>query len=293
MAIELSRRSECPACADSEPDTIFRLAYSHKHIAQFIDEFYCRRVQQSVLADIPYEIDKCRHCGCLFQAYVLNQDGQAALYGEWVDNQASLLKKQNAKARLFHQYAGQLETIGRLFKQPPHLIEILEFGIGWGYWSRMAKAFGYSAQGLELAPERIEYARQLGVGVIEALPTVGPHYDFIYANQVFEHLEQPLKTLRELVDYLKPEGIVYLRVPDGRGIEKQLRGHGWGGELDAIHPLEHINCFTRKSLIAMAAKAGLKPVQPPLRLDIGRFWGGLKREINDRWLTTHIYFTRK
>ena len=224
---------------------------------------------------------------------MLNQAGQAALYGEWVDNRASLLKKQNAKASLFKQYAGQLETIGRLLKQPPHAVHILEFGIGWGYWCRMAQAFGYSVQGLEVSPERVAHARSLGVEVVEKLPTAGPHYDLIFANQVFEHLEQPLQTLRELVDCLKPEGYVYLRVPDGRGVEKQLKQRGWQSEMDAIHPLEHINCFTRKSLITLAENAGLKVVTPPLRVDIARLWGGLKREVNDRWLTTHVFFQQQ
>ena len=287
------RRLECPACGASELDTIIQLPYADKHIAQFIDEFYHHRVDQAVFADKFYQIDKCQHCGCLFQVFVLNQAGQAALYGEWVDNAASLLKKQNTKARLFRQYAGQLETIGRLFKRLPHETQLLEIGMGWGYWCRMAKAFGYSVQGLELSPERIDYARGMGVEVIEKLPDSGPHYDFIFANQVFEHLEQPLHTLRELVDCLKPEGIVYLRVPDGRGVEKRLRHKGWQSELDAVHPLEHINCFTRESLITLAKNAGLKPVRASLRIDVTRFWGGLKREINDRWLTTHIFFQRE
>ena len=293
MTIELYRRSQCPVCAASDADTVFQQPFADAGLMRFIDGFYHHRLDMALLANDLYQIDKCRQCGCLFQVFVLNSAGQAALYGEWVDSLASLQKKQNAPTKLFRKYAGQLETIGRLLKRPPNQIEVLEFGIGWGYWSRMATAFGYNVQGLELSPERIDHARQLGVEVIEALPDAGPHYDFIYANQVFEHLEQPLETLKQLVERLKPQGLIYLRVPDGRGIENQLRRHGWRSELDAIHPLEHINCFTRKSLIKMAANAGLKPVQPPLRLDFSRLWSGLKREINDRWLTTHIYFTQQ
>ena len=290
--IELLKRSKCPACESSALETVFELPYADASLSHFINDFYQGRVDMSVLADQNYQIDKCRQCGGLFQAYVLNQDGQAALYGDWVDNRASLLKKQNAKAKLFQQYAGQLQTISRLFKQPPAQTYVLEFGIGWGYWCRMAQAFGYSVQGLEVSPDRVEHARSIGVEVIDQLPATDPHYDFIFANQVFEHLEEPLQTLRELVDCLKPEGYLYLRVPDGRGIENQLKREGWQSQMDAIHPLEHINCFTRKSLITLAENAGLKPVQLPIRIDVGKFWGGLKREVNDRWLTTHVFFER-
>ncbi|NNE62565.1 MAG: class I SAM-dependent methyltransferase, partial [Gammaproteobacteria bacterium] len=231
-------------------------------------------------------------CSLLFQRYVLNQAGQTALYGEWVDNQKSLEKKRHAKVKLFRQYAGQLETVNRFFSKPPHEIKILEFGMGWGYWSRMATAFGYQVHGLELAPERIEHARRLGVEVIEELPGPGAVFDFIYANQVFEHLQEPLQSIIELSQRLKPQGIIYIRVPDARGIERALQLNGWQPEMDAIHPLEHINAFTRKSLCSMAAKAGFGVIQPPLRIDLCKFWGGLKREINDRWLNTHVYFIK-
>jgi len=293
MAVTLLEREHCPLCESSNTEILSDIPYSDAALKQFLDDFYGQRADIGLFAGDHYRINKCQSCGLIYQQAILNHDGQALLYGQWVDQQKSLRKKQQAKVKLFRQYAGQLDTISRLLPGPPHQTNILEYGMGWGYWSRMASAFGYHVSGLELSPERVEHARNLGLKVIDSLPEAGEHFDLIYANQVFEHLERPVQALRELVDCLKPEGIVYLRVPDGRGVEKQLRRHGWQSELDAIHPLEHINCFTRNSLIALAAKAGLKPVQPPLRVDVARFWGGLKREINDRWLTTHIYFTRK
>ena len=289
----LYRRESCPGCDTWSGDPVYRLAYADPGLKKFLDDFYQYRVVYEWLMEHSFEINKCPNCGLLFQAYVLNQAGQAALYGEWVNNQKSLQKKQQAKTKLFQQYAGQLDTLSRIFHRPPHQVDILEFGMGWGYWSRMAMAFGFHVQGFELSPERVDHARGLGIEVIEKLPEAGPRYDFIYANQVFEHLELPLQTLTDLKARLKPDGVIYLRVPDGRGVESSLKQNGWQVELDAIHPLEHINCFTRKSLCAMASKAGLRVLQPPLRIDLSKFWGGLKREINDRWMTTHVFFRKQ
>jgi hypothetical protein len=81
-------------------------------------------------------------------------------------------------------------------------------------------------------------------------------------------------------------------VPDGRDVVRRLRRHGWSPGLDAIHPLEHINCFTRATLIQLAASVGLRPYQPPLRLEWGNLCGGIRREITDRWFTTHLMFRR-
>lgn len=293
QAIEFYQREHCPGCASNDFSTLYQLDYSDQRLKAFIESFYRKRVDYRLLEDQVYEISQCSRCGLLFQRYVLNDAGQAALYGDWVDNPKSLKKKRHAKSKLYRQYAGQLETISRLLTRSPGQVDILEFGMGWGYWSRMAKAFGYRVRGLELSPERVEHARELGIEVIHQLPAPGPAFDFIYANQVFEHLEAPLQTLTELTQRLKPGGIVYIRVPDARGIEQALGKKGWQETMDAIHPLEHINAFTRRSLCAMAAGAGLRVIQPPLRIDISKLWGGLKREINDRWVTTHVFFTLK
>ena len=164
--------------------------------------------------------------------------------------------------------------------------------MGWGYWSRMAQAHGFEVVGFELSKQRSEYARQMGVTVIDALPASGAGFDCVYANQVLEHLPDPLQTLVDLCRQLKPEGIVCLRVPDGRGVATRLEQRGWSPELEAIHPLEHINCFTRKTLISFASKAGLKPFNPPLRLSWGSLRDGIRREFADRLLTTHLFFRR-
>ncbi len=293
MTIKLEARKSCPVCESQASDLVYQLPFHNQSLKKFMVDFYGQRADLAFLEDYKFQIKKCPSCGFLFQVNTLNDEGMSALYGKWVDNEKSLHKKQQANARLFRQYAGQLENISQLFRQPSHQLKILEYGMGWGYWSRMASAFGYQVSGLEVSPERVEHARSLGVNTIQSLPDGGSNFDFIYANQVFEHLDHPLQTLCELRDQLKTGGIIYLRVPDGRKVESQLRSHGWSENLNAIHPLEHVNCFTRKTLKTLAKNARLNPVQPPLRVDIKRFWGGLKREINDRWLTTHIYFRRE
>ena len=290
MGIQLQSREHCPICAKSNTRTLHQQSFSDPILKQFIADFYQGRADLEALVSGIYRVVKCKACNFIYQTNVLNDAGLSALYDDWVDAEASLAKKQNAKAKLFRQYAGQIETLSRLFPGPPQQVKLLEFGMGWGYWSRMAQAFGFQVNGLELSSQRAEYARSMGIEVVDKLPDAGPHYHFIYANQVFEHLEKPLQTLQQLRSRLKPDGLIYLRVPDGGDIEKILERSGWNSDLDAIHPLEHINCFTRASLISLASRAGLDPLQPPLRLNLRSLWGGIKREYSDRFVTTHIYF---
>ncbi len=293
MTIRFETREQCPVCGNDTAETLYQAAYSDPPLKQFIVSFYQGRADLNLLENAIYRVAKCGRCRFIYQINVLNDEGMAALYGDWVDAETSLEKKQNAGAGLFRQYAGQMQAVSSLFPILPGQVNVLEFGMGWGYWSRMAQAFGFRVSGLELSAERAEYASTLGLEVIDKLPETGRHYHFIYANQVFEHLTDPLETLKQLGARLKPDGVIYLRVPDGRGIEKTLAQSGWSSELDAIHPLEHINCFTRGSLCELAARTGLVAFQPPLRLCLGSLWGGIKREYADRFLTTHVFFKNR
>jgi SAM-dependent methyltransferase len=290
MTIQFEARAHCPLCKHDKVKSLYSASFSESPLQQFITEYYQSRVDQSAINEAIYHIVKCSSCGFLYQQNLLNDEGMSALYGHWVDSGQSLKKKKNANARLFRQYARQMETVLQLFPVLPNQVNVLEFGMGWGYWSRMAQAYGFSVAGIELSPARADYARAMGVEVLDKLPEPGPHYHFIYANQVFEHLPDPLETLQNLRNRLTVDGVVYLRVPDGRDVEKSLAKSGWSCELDAIHPFEHINCFTRNSLCQLASRAGLVPIQPPVRLNLGSLWGGLRREFMDRFLTTHVFF---
>jgi 2-polyprenyl-3-methyl-5-hydroxy-6-metoxy-1,4-benzoquinol methylase len=259
-------------------------------MSTFVQSFYQGRVPPDALAGASYRVLGCSRCDFLYQDRVLDQDGMQALYRDWIDSAGSLRKKQNARAKLFRQYAGQIQALIALMPGVPAQMRVLEYGMGWGYWSRMAQAHGVDVSGYELAADRRRHAQAMGVNVIGELPPPGARFECIYANQVFEHLSDPVATLRALCARLAAGGLVYIRVPDGRGIAKRLKRSGWSPELQAIHPLEHINCFTRKTLVEMAEQAGLKPVNPPVRLSWGSLWGGVKREIADRFLTTHVIF---
>jgi 2-polyprenyl-3-methyl-5-hydroxy-6-metoxy-1,4-benzoquinol methylase len=293
MSVGFQQRERCPLCESSSNRLLCDIPYSDQRLADYIEQFYRGRVALKSLQSASYRVAQCEHCDFIYQDSILDNKGMQTLYEDWIDHAQSLLRKQSAKSQRYRQYAGQIQTLAGLLNQRPDQSRILEYGMGWGYWSRMAQAHGFDVVGFELSKQRSEYARQMGVTVIDALPASVAGFDCIYANQVFEHLPDPMQTLVELCRQLKPEGIVFLRVPDGRGVAAWLEQRGWSPELEAIHPLEHINCFTRKTLISFAANAGLKPFNPPLRLSWGSLWDGIRREVSDRLLTTHLFLRRQ
>lgn len=49
-------------------------------------------------------------------------------------------------------------------------------------------------------------------------------------------------------------------MPNHINIKSELKYYNWKAKKVAIHPLEHVNCFTQKTLIYITEKAGLKPI---------------------------------
>jgi len=292
MACDFVERQACPLCAARDSRLLVEIPYREARLSRFIESFYQGRVPLAQFGERTYRVVQCARCEFIYQDWILGDEGMQALYEEWVDQARSLAKKQQKQARLARQYQGQLHSIAQVFARPPAALKILEFGMGWGYWSLQAQAEGFDVTGLELSPRRRAHAQSMGVKTIEQL-SGDIRFDCIYANQVFEHLPEPRRTMADLCACLNADGVIYLRVPDGRRIARMLASHGWLPEMDAIHPLEHINCFSRKTLIRLGRDCGLEPFSPPPRLNLKRLWGGIKRELTDRFITTHVFFRRR
>ena len=151
---------------------------------------------------------------------------------------------------------------------PPSSVAFLDFGMGWGKWCFLAKAFGCETYGLELSEERRQHGIQSGITVLGWDDLTTQKFDFINAAQVFEHVTEPLDTLKALVASLNPGGIVRIGVPRGWDIKRRLKIWDWKlpdthpDSLNPVAPLQHINCFSFRSLEAMGRLAGLEPEAP-------------------------------
>ncbi len=201
-----------------------------------------------------------------------------------------------AEISLFKEYILELENACQILNAQPHEIKVLEFGMGWGFWSSLAKACNFNITGVELSRNRIEFAQKNGVRVIEDISQLADEkFDYIYSNQVFEHIPDPRETLQKLANLLSEDGVIHIQVPNGKGMEKELQGTAWKAQKDALHPLEHINCFSRKTLKILANQAGLSllpPVYRPRLTGIKTLIGGFIRFLHDSRHSTQVYLTK-
>jgi hypothetical protein len=73
-------------------------------------------------------------------------------------------------------------------------------------------------------------------------------------HQVLEHVANPHQVLDSALSLLAPDGIIRITTPRGSEVRERLLNPHWlvsrenPKTLNAIAPLEHINCFSGSSL---------------------------------------------
>lgn len=115
----------------------------HPSVAAFLDRYYDGRIPMSELADMPFEVAECRACRTLYQTAILKPKRMLDLYEHWIDPIQSLEKRLGADHGYYAQLANEVIGIGNLVRRRPQQTNVLDFGMGWGTWLQMARAFGY------------------------------------------------------------------------------------------------------------------------------------------------------
>lgn len=259
MSENFRKRDICPVCGSSDKERILSVSFVDERVWSYLDVFFQGRVPKEIVENDRYTVVRCMNCHLLYQEHILDDRNMNLLYEEWISPEESLRKKKSADIKLFMRYAREIENIAKTLGKRPNQIDVLEYGTGWGYWANLAQAFGFCVTGVELSRTRQEFCRKKGLRIIEDISREKiESYDYIYSNQVFEHLAYPGAVIKELAKVLKRNGILHIQVPSARGVVKRLKSTQWKAQNDAVAPLDHINCFDHKSLKALADQAGLK-----------------------------------
>jgi SAM-dependent methyltransferase len=130
---------------------------------------------------------------------------------------------------------------------------VLDFGCGFGQFLETCRVFGLQAIGVDRSNARRSGA---GVHIFAELDEVSGTFDAITLFEVLEHLDDPLAVLKSLRDRLETGGIMIVEVPDSTGV----RAIDSRESYYKIHPLDHINAFTPKSLVGILERAGFEPI---------------------------------
>lgn len=283
-------RRRCPGCHSESYKQIYESSYSEPPIRDYLIDFYNPQggVEFEYLEGEKYTLVECVSCGMIFQKSIPGSELMKKLYEVWINPEiAKRDENRSQNIDFYSDYTLEFFQILSYFKKNPDEIQVFDFGMGWSKWLFMARAFGCIPYGSELSTERIGYAKTHGINVLNWDQIPDYSFDFINTEQVFEHIPEPLETLIHLKQSLKPGGLLKVSVPYSGDIDERLKIMNWYAKkgtkesLNAVAPLEHINCFRRDSILAMGKIAGLSEVQFSLQNQYKYYfgWGLSKKSI--------------
>ena len=132
---------------------------------------------------------------------------------------------------------------------PSAKLEVLDLGCGPGDNFQVLEKFG-RVTGVDLSEEALKFARNKGfvnllLADVASLPFVGHSFDIVSSFDVFEHIADDRKAMREAYRVLKPGGFLVITVP----------AHPW---LWSAHDeaLRHQRRYRTKEFLAKFAQGG-------------------------------------
>ena len=262
----LLKRQACPVCKSQKLKDIYSSSYKFTPIHNYISNAYGKNCDTSQIQENIYSLLQCQKCDLIFQEYIPSPELMNQLY----ETSCSPHFYSGHNISYYTIYTQDIIQLLSFLGKAPTKVKILDFGMGWGRWALMAKAFGCDVYGTELSLQRLKYAESNGIKALtwDEIPDVS--FDFINTDQVVEHLAYPVEVIEYLTKSLQPDGIIKICVPNSFGIRFRLKYMDWEApkgsikSLNPVAPLEHINCFYRKSMLELARVVGLKEVKVPL-----------------------------
>ena len=201
-------RRACPACGELRHEMLRSAAFTAPEVWEFIK--HSGRIAPGDLEGGLYQVRRCDACRFLWQPSISTRlDGRA--YETLRSLRRRACQEGPADVSLYDGYAREISSIARRLERKPHQLSLLDFGMGWGAWCRMAQAYGYAVAGFELSQRRRENARRWGIRVVDSLEAL-ERYDYINCHHALEHVPDPHQTLARLVAALAPGGLVRLSV---------------------------------------------------------------------------------
>jgi 2-polyprenyl-3-methyl-5-hydroxy-6-metoxy-1,4-benzoquinol methylase len=209
-----------------------------------------------------FQLKKCNSCTFLFTTPVPNQDAIGRYYASDVyishtDSNKGVIEQLYQLVRK-RTLAGKRKLIASLTHREKG--SILDYGCGTGAFLNEMKSHGWKTDGIEPDAGARAKAEQLiggDIGLPNELPNLtAQSYDAVTMWHVLEHVHDLNKTIQEVKRVLKPEGKLFVAVPNHQSFDAQHYGTYWAA-YDVPRHLHHFSPETMKSLME---RHGLKIV---------------------------------
>ena len=182
--------------------------------------------------------------------------------------------------------------------------DMLDFGIGNGTHSEIARKKGWSVRGYDVdcaSTDRLMEKSGIEVkcGDFFDIDWGNEKFDLIYINQVMEHIKDPVNYLKSFYEILNENGNLFITVPNIHAtstrlkyfLEKiKLRRKNIGKYYDSSH---HIFYFTPNSLKNILEKNGFEVVYTrncvKPKIESSKFWLFIRSNVLEKFYSTSTF----
>ena len=229
----------CPLCGAVEPTRLFESRDRVHNLPGNFTVFQCRRCcavfywpvlgVEELSRYYPESYGRYRH------SRAIGKKTYKGIRRFVLENYYGYPSPKGGKPSLFNRWAAFVLSFFMAKDAIPYRGEgnLLDVGCGGGSYLYRLKSWGWNSYGVEPSAVGAAQAHSLGLNVhhgqIEDARFPDSLFDVIRLNHVLEHLTDPHGTMREIGRILKPEGIVYITVPNARSLNFWLFGENWYG----------------------------------------------------------------
>lgn len=184
----------------------------------------CQSGKYEVLTDkLRYGIErrvlKCQKCGLIYQESS-SVDKKFYAGKEYRKTYGPNLKKSSNAQEIFDTY---FPFQGEIVKEIQDILKpnmkVLEVGCSTGHFLAALKGIVKERVGLELSQDAVDFIKKkldfkIYSQPIEEVDIKEGPFDLIVSMQVIEHTQDPLAFVKNIARYLKPNGYLYLELPN-------------------------------------------------------------------------------
>ncbi len=193
-----------------------------------------------------------------------------------------------------HRDLNYLQDLKLIYRHKPSG-NFLDVGTNMGFFLRNARGQNWNLYGVEPSPSLSSLAREhFGLNVktafLEEAGFENNFFDIVSMTDVFEHISQPKKMLGEVKRILKPDGIIFIKVPNGNFNLFKLRLAKLTGKLknyDLFDSYEHLVHYSHATLKKMLDLCGFKIIKAcigrPIQLPVWHNYVGAYYQYPSPW----------
>ena len=236
-----------------------------------------------------FQIKTCVVCGHGFVSNDISTEFLEDYYSK--ARQKEDFKQDLSRQNFPGSKSDAIKFIKLFYKFKNDISTFLEVGAGWGYASEYAFKKGWNISAIEFSDNCLlsikertsENADIQKVSFEEFTPKIQQSFDAILMSQVLEHAIDPINWLLKANKLLNDDGLLLVAVPQYEGFYKFF-----GLKDPFICPPEHLNFFTKKSLLIALKKSGFKVLLQKgfSRIPFFRIW---KTKIKNKFIARVIY----